>query len=1030
LVSFTPSKNLGQPRRMQSLDQFLETMSIESSLYTSPSKPTIQYHRQQGTPNIGWDSSQSSEEYGEDTKFTAELAFDQYKLGGWQSPSNIEEAVTPSTESTFSSLTPSKPHYTEDRKPDKAESHQVFRSGWVKHPLVSTCDYSPRVLVNERESNLEVQSITSSEISWNYDSQAYHEQISSAIASYDDNCVPGNTFIVDVRSNVGDDEESVCSSVSSIYTNRNYNDTPGSNISTWSPTCSPADHAILQDDVEPSNYSAYEPHVNKEATPQYFEFPGENDSTDRENDITLSSDYDEQVSFSELISRCEDESLAERLAPPSSSPRKRLFGRIIDTNCADSLPNSSTSDLSRLQTETTESSWKPTISAAKENNRKIDTPKTRNTSTSMISTDSIRKPDTEVQTEGQSSTSNLSSKNGTNFPSIRSKFEAQSLEHGMEPPTPRRLSRDDLPLMTNVIPKEESSHCSDGESYQSNHLVNEKIDESIFQEDVQSPQKGTIIRSPSPCREETPSTPLDCPEGSAKPQQNKSMYEMSPEKVFRLETESAYSVSSGYPDGSLVDLDEFSMDEVQQEVRLQKFDSFIPEKVHAPIEPGITNHDKVPYCGPVDLDESVSAWEDDDDEDSDVDVKRCLVENATPKRVQDSGGSNLVESYFLSRDELTRYEGSMERYNPVQNLVEPRFVDWKGEEDRESLHFQELHEKVMSLKNRQEESRLASPEPYCSAIDNVQANTMPENTNSTILKTPPRKMKMKIWKFFIRILQRNKNRRKGNGNCELSAESIDKFMLVSTDDSVFGAVDFADLSLFPLNQLENLTNNTFHDGLRDQMLERLTWERKRQWIAEVDRERDEWCEQMRTSIRKERELDRQRILNSRRSDCCVPHGVDSPHVGCSIEQTSFSPRQTNEQSGPKMDGIIYPHNVSEEGCLLYNTPRNYLCEKSRVTHSTNTTRPLDSLESFSVNSFLHTDLSFASPETTSSLNSPKMVSIIPPCIVCKVSERTHISLPCMHYSFCAECAEKLHEREIPTCPICHTENIALSRVYT
>jgi len=264
----------------------------------------------------------------------------------------------------------------------------------------------------------------------------------------------------------------------------------------------------------------------------------------------------------------------------------------------------------------------------------------------------------------------------------------------------------------------------------------------------------------------------------------------------------------------------------------------------------------------------------------------------------------------------------------------------------------------------------------------------------------------------------------------LSTESIDKLMLAPNDNSVFCGGDFADVSLFPLNQLEHLTKNTFHDGLRDQMLERLEWERKRQWIAEVDRERDEWCIQMRASILKERELDRQRRLNGSRSDFSAEPGEVSPYATIWNEQTSGVPQSTNELSGSKTSGIIDSCNVSDEGYLQYSTPRSYLCEKSKVTRSTTSTRPLDSLESFSVNSFLHTDLSFASPETASSLNSPRMVSTLPPCTLCKASERTHISLPCMHYSFCAECAENLHGSENPTCPICHTEHITLSRVYT
>jgi len=38
--------------------------------------------------------------------------------------------------------------------------------------------------------------------------------------------------------------------------------------------------------------------------------------------------------------------------------------------------------------------------------------------------------------------------------------------------------------------------------------------------------------------------------------------------------------------------------------------------------------------------------------------------------------------------------------------------------------------------------------------------------------------------------------------------------------------------------------------LREKMLEHLEWERKRQVLAEIDKEKDEWCEQIRMNIQK------------------------------------------------------------------------------------------------------------------------------------------------------------------------------------
>jgi hypothetical protein len=42
-----------------------------------------------------------------------------------------------------------------------------------------------------------------------------------------------------------------------------------------------------------------------------------------------------------------------------------------------------------------------------------------------------------------------------------------------------------------------------------------------------------------------------------------------------------------------------------------------------------------------------------------------------------------------------------------------------------------------------------------------------------------------------------------------------------------------------------------------------------------------------------------------------------------------------------------------------------------------------------------------------------------PCSICSKGERTHIATPCMHFSFCETCANKLKGRP---CPVCGTDN--------
>jgi hypothetical protein len=55
-------------------------------------------------------------------------------------------------------------------------------------------------------------------------------------------------------------------------------------------------------------------------------------------------------------------------------------------------------------------------------------------------------------------------------------------------------------------------------------------------------------------------------------------------------------------------------------------------------------------------------------------------------------------------------------------------------------------------------------------------------------------------------------------------------------------------------------------------------------------------------------------------------------------------------------------------------------------------------------------------------------SVLAPCTLCETGERTHISMPCMHYMFCQSCVEDLHQRDVTICPVCETEQVAFTLV--
>ena len=56
--------------------------------------------------------------------------------------------------------------------------------------------------------------------------------------------------------------------------------------------------------------------------------------------------------------------------------------------------------------------------------------------------------------------------------------------------------------------------------------------------------------------------------------------------------------------------------------------------------------------------------------------------------------------------------------------------------------------------------------------------------------------------------------------------------------------------------------------------------------------------------------------------------------------------------------------------------------------------------------------------------------LLAPCVVCKASERSHIAMPCMHFSFCKNCIDDLSQSARPQCPVCSVRNVTFTRVYT
>jgi len=51
------------------------------------------------------------------------------------------------------------------------------------------------------------------------------------------------------------------------------------------------------------------------------------------------------------------------------------------------------------------------------------------------------------------------------------------------------------------------------------------------------------------------------------------------------------------------------------------------------------------------------------------------------------------------------------------------------------------------------------------------------------------------------------------------------------------------------------------------------------------------------------------------------------------------------------------------------------------------------------------------------------------CVVCMEGERSHLAVPCMHFSFCEFCVKDLQTRNVTKCPVCNEDDVTFSKVF-
>jgi hypothetical protein len=270
---------------------------------------------------------------------------------------------------------------------------------------------------------------------------------------------------------------------------------------------------------------------------------------------------------------------------------------------------------------------------------------------------------------------------------------------------------------------------------------------------------------------------------------------------------------------------------------------------------------------------------------------------------------------------------------------------------------------------RQRDFGGSTPTTECS----VSCTTQMSRTSEPL----PRRESRRGWGFF-----RGGALRKGAGRpvsttvCSPPREQRDHFMKVSEDEP-------DDISLIPMVKLDlgvvtltsippgnSLTatksDNSYDVGPRFLAHQHLEMERAKNREAEKEKVTLEIREQQRIAMLKERELERQRVLNA--------------------------PRVSN--SGKSI--------FSSNKCNTQGFYTDHLLERNLSFGTTNTAQ--------------------------SSIKSPSCV--LSPCILCNAAERSHVAQPCMHFYFCQDCANELSSSNPPVCPVCTTQNISFSRVYT
>lgn len=250
------------------------------------------------------------------------------------------------------------------------------------------------------------------------------------------------------------------------------------------------------------------------------------------------------------------------------------------------------------------------------------------------------------------------------------------------------------------------------------------------------------------------------------------------------------------------------------------------------------------------------------------------------------------------------------------------------------------------------------------------------------------------------------------------------------------------VSITPLTGIEDQPGIRIGKARNDRELAREVHRRKEIERRDIERRHQE--NQQRLMLEKNR---RQRLRDahkwkagtineSQKTDKAVakPESLDRLHNRKKLEKWMMGAVDDNEKSHDDMHREPKQNMISDEVTQSYLP---YVYDESisamGISYNTETTARINNT---TTHKNVHTgsfDLDAYFPEEDSTAQTPEATAPAThdfSCVLCKTAERTHLAVPCMHFSFCGECVTKLEQKSGDLCcSVCNEKVTKFSKVF-